>query len=218
MANTNLSSVNTLINAVAFVPATNTGAGTAGNVGAEQINASSDYRVVTNQPTAFQTVAQVKAAMNNLPVYASVERHDADYVTVGTGLFQFASGTTSAYNTVQAVGRQLQFTSVNGTNNNVLIGTNQMTIGTAGVYKITATVGAEIANANAWFAQLTKNATSVLAVSIGYNNAAGANGTATITYVGTFIAGDTIDIRMGGTTAGTITVHNLSFNAHLLTN
>ena len=65
MANTSVTSLTGSTIGPIFTPASNTVAGVSGFVGAEQINASSDYRVVTNQPTAFQTVAQVKANWNS---------------------------------------------------------------------------------------------------------------------------------------------------------
>ena len=73
MANTTLSAVQGTIYAnTPFVPATNVVAGTFGVVPSEPINASSDYRVITNQAIPFQTVAQVKAAMNTTTLARAV--------------------------------------------------------------------------------------------------------------------------------------------------
>lgn len=216
MATTSLSSTNTLTNAIPFVPATTTVAGTAGNIGAEPVNALSEYRIVTNQVTTFQTIAQVKAAMNNAPIYASVIRQVADYT--GASLFSFATGTSGVWTTVTSAARMLQFTSANGASNNATVDTNLITINTSGVYIVTASVSAEVNNTNGWFGQLVKNASSVLTVGSGYNNIAGANGGAYLTYIGSFVATDTLDIRLGAVTAGTLQIDAFSINLHLLTN
>ena len=156
------------------------------------------------------------ATTTNTPFYAAVERHNADYS--GASLFSFASGTSSAWDTVGAVGRRLQFTAADGTSNNITIGTNVFTINTTGVYRVTVSVAGEIANANSWYGQLVNNSASVLAVATAYNNASGSNGSLMLSYLGTFTAGDIVDVRLGGITAGNVSVDAFSFNVEKLNN
>ena len=225
----------TWVDGVSGTPIFASSLGTAQSTGISDVPAELIYTPSTNQtvklnvqgvggsPVArgsytYANITQIGATAitTNTPFYASVERHGA---TLATTLFTFGGGNLDTWDTIRANTFALQFTSANGTANNAIIGTNQITVNTTGLYTINTDVKLNsVTGTNASWFQIIKNSTTVIGVGGLYNNAAASLQTGATSVTVQLTAGDVIDVRVGANATSNLNITGFSLNLTKLNN
>lgn len=175
---------------------------------------------ITGTPTSGQTLV---ASSGTAATWSALSTDNLAYAQSilftpvwTTALYTVAPVASTVYNTVLATSQQIQFAAANfAILTGLTVGTNTITVQTAGRYRVKAAVQLEQAAASDRFLQIIKNGTTVLDV-VDMGQSSGSNNMLDIDDIFDFSASDVIDFRLGANATQGLPVYSQSISVQRL--